>query len=281
MIKTCDLHTHSVFSDGTCTPKEIIDSAINTGLSAVALCDHNTSDGLSEFFSYAEDKNIEAIAGAEFSTDYNGRELHLLGLFIPENHFCDVAELMKHVYEQKRQSNIRLVESLANDGYDIDYESIVSSTPYGKINRAHIAAELTRKGYTESIKQAFETVLSPAAGHYKEPKRPSFFEMIEFTRSINAVPVLAHPFLNLDEKELEILLPKARAHGLAGMECLYTSYNEETTQKSFYLADKFKLLYSGGSDFHGENKPNVSLGRGNGTLQIPFEWVELLKNEAQ
>ncbi len=277
-MKTCDLHTHSIFSDGTYTPGEIIESAINTGLSAVALCDHNTVDGLPDFLKTAKEKNIEAVAGAEFSVDYNGVELHLLGLFISEKHFCKVSELMKEVNERKRQSNIALIESLVRSGYNLDYESIKNSTPNGKFNRAHVAAELTKLGYTESINQAFDQLLSPDAGHYKEPERLSLAFMIDFIKSIDAVPVLAHPFLKLRKEELEKLLPIAKNQGLVGMECYYSLYDEETAKLSLDLAEKFGLKPSGGSDFHGNNKPDIKLGSGKGSLKIPYEWLTRLKS---
>lgn len=276
-MKTCDLHTHSIYSDGTYTPKELIDSAIEIGLSAVALCDHNTADGLPDFLAAANNKNIKAIAGAEFSVDYNGTELHLLGLYIQENQFDKVTDLMNDVNDRKKQSNIDLIASLNKAGYEIDYNSIKNSTPNGKFNRAHVAAELTKKGYTDSIKQAFDTLLSPAWGHYKEPERLCFFEMIDFIKSIGAVPVLAHPFLNLTKAELEILLPSAKKQGLVGMECYYSLYNATTTKEAIDLAEKFQLKYSGGSDFHGENKPDIKLGVGRGNLKIPYDWSVGLK----
>ncbi len=279
-MKICDLHVHSNFSDGTYTPAEIISRAAEIGLSAVALCDHNTVDGLSNFIEAAEGTDVTAIAGAEFSVDYGGRELHLLGLFIPDVQFCKVTELMHEVNERKAQSNILLIESLRRAGYDISYEDIKSSTPSGNFNRAHIAAELTRRGYTTSVKHAFDTLLSPTAGHYEEPKRIGVFEMIDFIRSIGAIPVLAHPFLNLNEDELEALLPIAKKRGLVGMECLYSTYDRETTEKAFALASKYGLLYSGGSDFHGANKPDIELGVGHGELEVPFEWAERLANTA-
>lgn len=145
-MKTCDLHIHSIYSDGTYTPKEIIDSAVNIGLSAVALCDHNTVDGLPDFLAAANNKNIQAITGTEFSVDYNGTELHLLGLHIPRRHFDTITDLMNDVNDKKKQRNIDLIESLNRAGYKIDYDSIKNTTPNGKFNRAHIAAELTKKG---------------------------------------------------------------------------------------------------------------------------------------
>lgn len=277
-MKICDLHTHSVYSDGTYTPKALIDSAIQAGLSALALCDHNTVDGLPDFLSAGQDANIELIAGAEFSVDYNGKELHLLGLFIPQNRFSQVAQLMEDVIARKMQSNLNLIQALNQAGYAIDYEAIRNATPNQKFNRAHIAAELTRKGYTSSIKEAFKKLLSPSAGYYKEPEMLSVWKMLDFITQIGAVPVLAHPFLNLSEPELIQFLPRAKARGLVGMECSYSLYDSEKTQKSFALADQFGLKYSGGSDFHGSNKPDIAIGIGKGNLQIPYEWVTALKN---
>ncbi len=277
MTKKCDLHTHSIFSDGTFTPAEIVEKAIEIGLSAVALCDHNTVDGIPEFLSAARDKNIEAIAGAEFSVDYNGTELHLLGLYIPEKMLSTVCDLMADANKRKEESNIALVKSLNNAGYHINYSDLKSKSPNGKINRAHIAAELTAKGYTESIKNAFETVLSKNAGHYIEPKRITAFEIIKFIKSIGAVPILAHPFLNLSEKELIDFIPLAKEHGLDGMECFYSLYDDDLTNKSIAIATHFGLKQSGGSDFHGSNKPDIKLGFGKDNLSIPYEFAKVMK----
>ncbi len=277
-MKLCDLHTHSVYSDGTDTPAGIVSIALKSGLSAVALCDHNTVDGLSEFIKAANGKKIKAIAGAEFSVDYLGTELHLLGLFIPESSFPQVSYLMQDVKKRKEKSNFELIHLLNKAGYSIDFERIKSSTPSGSFNRAHIAEELTRKGYTASILEAFRTLLSPECGFYKEPKRISVFEMLDFLKNIGAVPVLAHPFLNLNEKNLRELLPQLTKKGLIGMECLYSSYSSEETEKSLLLAKEFGLKCSGGSDYHGNRKPDIELGTGKGNLAVPYTWAEELED---
>lgn len=270
MSLLCDLHTHSIFSDGTFTPEQIIDSSIATGIAAVALTDHNTVDGISRFLSYAEHKDIDAIAGAEFSVDYEGRELHLLGLFLPEASFPEISALMINVKKRKEQSNADLVETLARDGFIIDYEKIKRSTPNGSVNRAHIAAELTEKGYTPSIKAAFSTLLSKAGPYYKEPERINVFEMIDYIGSIGALSILAHPFLNLSQEELLCFLKKARGTALAGMECYYSTYTPELQKLSIAIAKDFSLEASGGSDFHGSNKPDIFLGCGRGDLCVPY-----------
>lgn len=273
---TCDLHTHSVFSDGSYTPTQLIDLSVAMGLRAVALSDHNTVDGLPEFLAAAEGKDIEAIPSVEFSTDYDGMELHVLGLYIPEECFPKITKLLADALIRKEESNIALIQSLANAGYPLDYAAIKAKTPKGKINRAHIAAELTRLGYTTSVNQALVTILAPGAGHYTVPKRPSVWEILDFIRSMGAVPVLAHPFLNLSKEGLEEFLPKAKERSLVGMECYYSLYDKETAEESLRLAERFGLLPSGGSDFHGKTKPNIHMGTGKGDLVVPMEFYHKL-----
>lgn len=275
----CDLHTHSVFSDGTYTPAALIDGAIEMGLSAIALTDHNTVDGLPDFISAARGKNIEIVPGVEFSVDHNGKELHLLALFIPERHFDTVSALMESVNKRKEESNIALIDSLGRAGYPLDYEKIKRATPNGQINRAHIAAAMVQKGYIASVKEGFDTLLSKSGGHYKEPKRPTVAEMLDFISAIGAVSVLAHPFLQMDEAELVAFLRTAEK--LCGMECYYSAYDEETTKRSLRIANAFGLLPSGGSDFHGSTKPDIQLGVGRGSLQVPYAWYRALKERAK
>lgn len=270
MKKLCDLHTHSYFSDGTCSPEQIIDEAIRQRIGAVALTDHNNVDGLQRFLQYAEGKDIEAIAGTEFSVDYEGSELHLLGLFLPISSFDKISELMTEVRERKEKSNTDLISALASDGIILDYAAIKAGTPKGSVNRAHVAAELMRRGYSQSISEAFEKFLSKDGPYYKEAKKPDVFQMIEFIDSIGALPVLAHPFFNLSAPELISFLEKAKNTALAGLECYYSTYDEEQTELSLKIAKEFSLLASGGSDFHGTNKPDISLGSGYGRLCVPY-----------
>lgn len=271
--KLCDLHVHSTFSDGTYTPTEIIQQAVSIGLSAVALTDHNTVKGIPEFLSASKNQPIIAIPGIEMSTDFEGKELHLLGLFLPEDKLGFVDELMRDYHERKTQSNINLIESLNKAGYKIQYETILHKNQNGNINRANIARELVDCGYVQSVKEAFSSLLSKTAGHYKEPKRIHIWEAIDFFNHIGAIPVLAHPFLNLSILELDSFLPEAQSHGLIGMECLYSEYSESTTQLSLKMTEKYHLLPSGGSDFHGTIKPEIKLGSGKDNLQIPLEYA--------
>jgi predicted metal-dependent phosphoesterase TrpH len=186
---------------------------------------------------------------------------------------------MDDAARRKEESNLELIGALARAGYVLDYEEIKRATPNGRVYRAHIAAELLQKGYVASRGEAFAGLLSSKKGFYREPARISVWEMLDVLTSLGAVPVLAHPFLNLTENELAAFLPTAKKRGLIGMECRYSLYNAEITQKSLAMADAFGLLPSGGSDYHGKNKPDIALGTGCGDLAVPYEYVAMLKGK--
>lgn len=279
MERYCDLHTHSTCSDGTYTPAQIIDAAVEMGLSAVALCDHNTVAGLPDFQAAAQGKPIEAVSGIELSTDYLDKDLHIVGLYIRPEHYGGVTAMMEDALRRKAESNRRLVEVLRTMGYELDYDEICARHPGGHINRAHIAAVLTEKGYTESIKTAFSTLLSEKRGYYTQPRRITALDAIAYLNSIGAVAILAHPFLVLTERELEVFLPQAKEAGLAGMETLYSTFDQSQREAAARIAARHDLLPSGGSDFHGANKPDIQLGRGRGDLFVPDSFLEALKKQ--
>lgn len=281
MTHFCDLHTHSVFSDGTDTPAQLLARAEEKGLCAIALTDHNTVSGLPAFLEAAQHSPVRAIPGSEFSADYNGVELHILGLFLKPEQFDAVTEMTREYHRRKEQSNVDLAHRLNGAGYAIDYEKIKAATPEGQVNRALIAAELTRLGYTESIQAAFKQLLKPECGYYVPPQRATPFETIRFIKSLGAVAVLAHPFLNLKEQELRDFLAQAVPCGLDGMETMYSTYDEETEKLSREIAQTYGLLPSGGSDYHGKNKPHIALGTGQGGLAVPESYLTLLEERVR
>ena len=276
----CDLHLHSLFSDGTDTPEEIIDLALKNGLSAVALTDHNTVAGLERFTAYAADKPIDIAPGIEFSTEHNGQELHILGLFVQPSFYQEVTEYVKTADKLKEASNIELAQKLNENGYLIDYNKIKSSTPNGRVNRAHFAAALCESGYVESRSEAFATILSEKHGWYIRPERLSSLKTIEFIRSIRAVPVWAHPLFHVNRTACAAFLPVAKEHGLIAIETEYSTYSEDDTAFSKSMCEKFNLLESGGSDYHGKNKPDISIGKGKGNLAIPYSYFVKLRKAA-
>ena len=280
-MKLCDLHTHSIFSDGTSTPEQSIDLALEIGLSAIALTDHNTVSGLERFLSYAGDKPIDVVPGIEFSTGYKDKELHILGLFVKPEDFGVITEYVKAADVRKEKSNINLAKKLNENGYMIDYQKIKSERPDGKVNRAHFASELVELGYFKTRNEAFDTILHQDYGWYNPPERNSALKTIELIRTLGAVPVWAHPLIHMNYEECDAFLPAALEYGLVGIETIYSLYSDADTEFAKKMCAKYKLLESGGSDFHGANKPDIALGKGKGNLEIPYEFYEKLREVAK
>lgn len=276
MERLCDLHTHSVFSDGTYTPEQLLDAAEQCGLSAIALTDHNTVSGLPSFLEYAKNKAVWAIPGIEFSTDYREKDIHILGLFIPPAHYGEITEMLRQSQLRKVESNRDLVKNLNRAGYALDYDKICAQSHDGQFNRAHVAREMVRLGYVAERDEAFATVLRPEAGYYHPPKRMTSAEAITYIKSIGAAAVLAHPLLTFKEQEAREFLRIHTPLGLDAMETEYSTYSPAETEQARALAAQFGLLCSGGSDFHGSNKPTISLGTGKGNLAISTELAEKL-----
>lgn len=270
----CDLHTHSVYSDGTWTPRQIVEAAKAQGF-VVALTDHNSVSGLPEFLEAAAQLGVEAVPGVEFSTDYQGTEVHIVALFVRPDSYDAIRAYVAPGDRAKVQSNLDLIARLRAAGYKIDYKEVVAKTPDGRVNRANIGEELVEKGYFSTVKEAFSQVLQEKHGFYVPAKRPDAYDTIAFIREIGALPVLAHPYLSFRKNPalLDAMLPEACRHGLVAMETRYASDTEETTAVARSVAAEFGLLESGGSDFHGEVKPDNPLGK----PRIPREIYEKLK----
>lgn len=264
----CDLHTHTLHSDGSFTPAELVSKAKEKNL-IVALTDHNTVSGLADFLCEAEKQGITAVGGVELSTVYGGKEFHLLGLFVEPRYYRQVEELCTEYHRLKEQSNIDLIDKLRTLGYDISYEKIQKRNINGRVNRAHIAAELIERGYVNSVPDAFDMLLDEKCGIYTPPPRLKIEDAIAFLRAIRALPVLAHPLKEIGADELCDMLPMLKERGLVGIETMHSSYSEEKIADSKKIAADFGLLESGGSDFHGSIKPGVELGVGKGNLDIP------------
>lgn len=254
----CDLHIHSYFSDGSLSPSQIVTLAKQQDL-IVALTDHNTVAGLDEFITQAQAQGVTAVPGIELSTDDQGVELHLLGLFIKPEHYDDLENLTHSFRVQKEESNRELARRLQAAGYAIDYEQIRQNSPEGTVNRAHFAAALCQKGYVSSISEAFERLLKPGQGFYCPPKRLDFIEAVKFLSERDILPIWAHPLKDRNESQIRAILPQAKQVGLVGLETWHSSYHKEQTRVAASLAQEYGLLPSGGSDFHGDNKPGISL----------------------
>lgn len=276
-MKKCDLHTHSTFSDGTSTPAQLIQLAEAAGLSALALTDHNTAGGLPEFMAAGAKSRVIPVPGCEFTTDYSGRELHIVGLFFAEETWPQIADYVAFMHKAKHQSNINLIAALNKEGIPITYEETAALTDAEEFNRAHVGRVLQSKGFVSSVQEAFQTLLKEGNGFYTPPERLSALDTIRFIKQCGAVAIFAHPFLNMSYEALLDFLPLAKEAGLDAMETRYTEYSEGTAAQALKLAKRFELKESGGSDFHGESKPQIALGSGWGNLAVPFSFYENLE----
>ncbi|MBQ7012094.1 MAG: PHP domain-containing protein [Clostridia bacterium] len=277
----CDLHTHSLYSDGSLTPEALVAEAKKKGI-IIALTDHNTASGLAEFMTAAESMGVTAVAGTELSTVYKGRELHLIGLFIEPRFYKQVDELTDRFMSLKLENNLKTVEKLNRAGYRIDVEAVKKRNLTGRFNRAHVAAELLACGYVSSVEEAFDSLLREGGEFYSAPPRLDITGAIRFLRDIGAVPILAHPLQELTEAELRAVLPELKEAGLIGIETRHSSYGAEAFRVADRVAADLSLLASGGSDFHGEVKPLVRLGDGMWNLAIPEDiYFALLKKRTE
>lgn len=278
-MKQCDLHSHSSYSDGSLTPEELILLAKKNNLTALALTDHNSIKGLKEFTKAGKKYGVEAIPGIEISTDHYDDEIHIVGLFLTEEQYDDVAHFVERNIIVKYQSNISLINNLRKAGYDITYDEAVRFSGTTNINRANIAKLLVKKGMIGSVSEAFNTILDPSYGFYTKEESIYTIEAIEFLNSIGAVSVWAHPFFKMKDKNKVLKTAKEfQSHGLTGIEVLYSTFTQKETDFCKEIIKQTKLLPSGGSDYHGESKPDIQLGCGHGNLIIPYEYAENLKN---
>ncbi len=273
----CDLHTHSNFSDGTDTPTQLVKRAKALGIKALALTDHNTPDGLKEFMEAGKQNDLITVPGCEFSTEFEGKEVHVVGLFFKEKYWAEINDFVELMHLAKRNSNVTMIENLQKLGYDVTFEEAMALTDGSDFNRAHVARLLMNKGYVASVGEAFDNLLKAGNGIYTPAKKITSIAAIRFIRAFGAVSVIAHPLLNLTYKEMLRFLPQAKEAGLDAIETCYTEFDEEMTSMAKLVAEKFELLESGGSDFHGENKPGIALGTGRGNLYVPFEFYEKLR----
>lgn len=272
-----DLHVHSNRSDGTLSPAELVDYALQKGLKAIALTDHDTVDGLDEIMAYAKDKPLEVIPGIEYSTEYHKRDVHIVGLFI--DYKAPVfTEYLERFQQSRVNRNYKLCANLQRAGMDITYEALLEAFPDSVITRAHYAAFLLEKGYVNSRNEAFDRYLGDHTPYFVHREKITPQEVIAVTKKAGGIPILAHPTLyKLGREQLEQLVSTLKDVGLMGIETMYSTYNSAEERRIKELAKKYYLLESGGSDFHGENKPGLELGTGYGKLAVGAELLENMK----
>mgnify|MGYP002767313997 CR=1 FL=1 len=293
-----DLHVHSTCSDGTFTPEELVDYAIKKGLTAFALTDHDTVSGLDRAINYADSlrkKTLstpfstpdslnsptsqipEIIPGIELSTEYQGKDIHMVGLFI-DYHQLDFAHYLEDFIHSRENRNKKMCALLREHGIDITYEALLAEFPGAVITRAHFARFLLSHGYIQSLKEAFDRYVGDRCPCFVPREKVTPAQAVELILGAGGIPVLAHPILyHMSDDRLEALVAELKSIGLVGIEAIYSTYNTAEERQIRGLASKYGLKISGGSDFHGANKPKIDLGTGWGKLCVPDEVLEKLR----
>lgn len=273
-----DLHIHSTASDGSLSPREIIETAEDAGLRAIAITDHDTVDGSVEACQYQDTSSVEILPAIEFSVRYDLGGMHILGYLIRVDD-VSLIEAVRVVQEARAKRNRQIVDRLQGLGLDASYDEISKVSGGGQVGRPHIAQVLVNKGFAESIDDAFIKYLRKGSPAYVERYRFPPMEAIQTILQAGGVPVLAHPFtLNAkSEWDLERTVVGLKEAGLKGLEAYYPAHGPVRTRQYERLAHRHGLLVTGGSDFHGAIKPEIHIGFGRGDLRIPYRLVEELK----
>lgn len=306
-MRQVDLHVHSTRSDGTFSPTQLVDYAMEKGLAAFALTDHDTVDGLEEAITYAESlrrktdafsqsrqeaqSNLcsvsnspceiprvpEVIPGIEFSTEYQGQDVHIVGLYIDYHREVFVSRLQEFV-DSRTVRNHKMCRLLQKAGIDVTYEALLREFPDSVITRAHYAKYMLNHGYIKSMKEAFDRYVGDHCPCYVPREKVTPVQAVKLILDAHGIPVLAHPILyHMSAERLDALTAELKEAGLIGIEAIYSTYKLYEERQIRALASKYDLRISGGSDFHGGNKPGLDLGVGYGNLFVPYSVLEELK----
>lgn len=279
-MRAIDLHTHSNNSDGTFSVKELIDRAHDKGLAAIALTDHDTVDGVDEAIEYAASKypDLEVIPGVELSTEGEGREVHIVGLYI-DNHDKEFVEGLSAFIDSRTTRNKKMCKKLSEEaGIPISYEALTEEFPDTVITRAHFAKFMVDRGYVNSRAEVFDRYIGDHCPYYVGREKITPEDAIRSILKAKGVPVFAHPILcRFGDDRLDDFVGRLKGAGLVGIEAVYSTYERRDEIQIKELAKKYDLLVSGGSDFHGANKPDIDLGTGCGKLFVPEDLLIPIK----
>ena len=268
-MRSVDLHVHTTCSDGTDTPAQVVQKAEELGLAAIAITDHDTTAGVGEAQIAGAEAGLRVVSGIEISTEYEGREVHLLGYLLDPDSLS-LKPVLEWTVNDRNARNEKMVALLQKDGYHISMEQLRAEHPGTVIGRPHMAEALLQAGEVESIQDAFDRLLGEGRPYCIPRSYMPFKRAAEVILSAGGVPVLAHPLqYGYDDAKLDRLVRTAADCGAVGLEVYYSGYDEEQRKKLSALGDHYGLIYTGGSDYHGTRKPHIHLGTGMGQLQVP------------
>lgn len=239
-----ELHCHTTYSDGQLTPTQLVEAAIQAGVKALAITDHDTLSGWEEAINAAQNYDLEIVPGVELSTVHNGRSLHILGFYPNRNKLEN--PLKERLKGRKNRANLILAK-LAELGYPVELEPMGEGVAPA---RPHIAMAMVRAGYVRSSQEAFERWLGDYKPAFVQYEKFSSFEGIELLKSCDAVPVWAHPFL-YQGGDIETVFHQLLKAGLMGLEVYHPAHTPKQIQRLEQWCEEYKLLKTGGSDYHG------------------------------
>ena len=277
-MKLIDLHVHSTASDGSFPPAEVVRQAKAGGLAAMALTDHDTVDGLAEAVAAGDREGVEVIPGVEISAQCPGGTMHILGLFV-DYHNGLLDQRLAVLKQARIDRNPQIIAKLNALNIPITMARVEEVSGGGQVGRPHIARALMEAGYVSSIQQAFDIYLRMGGKAYVSKFRFPPAEALTMIREAKGIPVLAHPFtLGLGSAfALKNLLIELKGQGLAGIEVFYSEHTPEQEALYLKLARELDLLVTGGSDYHGLNKPEITLGSMPSQEKLTYNLVEALK----
>lgn len=278
-----DLHTHTTASDGALAPGRLVEKAVSIGLKALAITDHDTVEGVSEAMARGREVGLEVISGVEISVEAgSNRTFHLLGYFIDPGHQGLLSTLRDRQVARHRRNEM-ILRRLAGLGMPLDPAILAQCQGGGLLGRPHMAQAMVRHGYVASAEEAFAKFLAKGRPAYVEKFRLGPEDAVLALKQAGGVPVLAHPYTLNFETPLELeafVRTLVREAGVMGIEVLHPDHGPEYEARFRFLARRYGLVMTGGTDFHGSTKPEVALGWGRGTLRVPYAWAEALRQRA-
>jgi predicted metal-dependent phosphoesterase TrpH len=275
-----DLHTHSSASDGSYSPSEILALAKKTGLTALAITDHDTVSGLEEFEQASTKLQYEnAVQGVEMSVKIPNASLHICGLFIDRKN-AELLALLKKIRGKRDERNLAIAEKLLALGYKISVDDVLKIAKGESVGRPHFAKVLVAKGYFKNTQEAFDRALKRGTCAYVDRMLPAPEEAISAIHGAGGLVFWAHPFgrKNFTKPRFISLLHELTQIGLDGIEAYYSTYDKETEKYLLSVSEKEGILVSGGSDFHGTNMDGIQIGTGDGNMAIPDRIFQELRD---
>jgi predicted metal-dependent phosphoesterase TrpH len=266
-----DLHVHTDYSDGSLSPRDVVQRAKEAGFKAIAIADHDEVGGVTEAIWAGHSHDLEIVPAVELTSGCDGKEIHLLGYFV-DHHNQSLRENLKHFRYERFKRMEKMIVILRELGLKINLEAVRRIAGHGSLGRLHLARTLFKQNVVSTVQEAFDIYIGVGKPAYVEKPRLDVSEAITLITSTGGIPVLAHPKLARVDKSI----PELVSLGIRGIEVFYTKHAPEDVDKYLAIASKYDLLVTGGSDCHGEIKDSMLLG----SVKMPYRYLATLREHA-